>query len=410
MGEFDDLIEEFVTESREHIADIEEDLIKIETDMLENVDPDVINRVFRAAHSIKGSAKFLDLINIGDLAHKMEDVLNLIRSGKLAPTTEIASVLLRSADMLKSMFEDVESSNSMDISEHLRDLQAILDGEAGPSTRPGPSSKTTPRPGLGDFQTDPAFLLEKLRAGQVFMITLATSQLEGLENLGEVIETRESGSQSTALFATIMEPDMLPLALGVEASDVLQVTESMLAKPAPQPQLKKAAAKPAPVSDKEDQAMPTDAPEKETELNTSFITFSLAEELYAVPIQMIEEIIGRQEISLLPNVPAYIKGVINLRGDLVPIMDLRGKFGLEEIEEGPLTVYLIVRVDQRIIGMVVDSVSDVLVIDPSRLQKTPVFAAAISTDSIHGVYKDAQGQMVILVDLPSLIRPEDWAL
>lgn len=84
MGEFDDLIEEFVTESKEHIADIEDDLIKIESGR-EHVDPEVINRVFRAAHSIKGSSKFLDLINIGDLAHRMEDVLNLIRSGKLIP-------------------------------------------------------------------------------------------------------------------------------------------------------------------------------------------------------------------------------------------------------------------------------------------------------------------------------------
>ena len=103
MGEFDDLIEEFVTESREHIADIEDDLIKIESDM-ENIDPEVINRVFRAAHSIKGSAKFLDLINIGDLAHKMEDVLNLIRSGKLIPTSEIANPLLQAADMLKKSY------------------------------------------------------------------------------------------------------------------------------------------------------------------------------------------------------------------------------------------------------------------------------------------------------------------
>ena len=90
MGEFDELIEEFVTESREHIADIEEDLIKIEAEM-ENVDPEVINRVFRAAHSIKGSAKFLDLANIGELAHRLEDVLNLIRSGKIAPSSRVAN-------------------------------------------------------------------------------------------------------------------------------------------------------------------------------------------------------------------------------------------------------------------------------------------------------------------------------
>jgi len=73
LSEFNDLIQEFVTEASEHLADIEEDLIKIEADR-ENIEQEVINRVFRAAHSIKGSAKFLDLHNIGNLAHRMEDV------------------------------------------------------------------------------------------------------------------------------------------------------------------------------------------------------------------------------------------------------------------------------------------------------------------------------------------------
>ncbi|MRR14356.1 chemotaxis protein CheW, partial [archaeon] len=131
---------------------------------------------------------------------------------------------------------------------------------------------------------------------------------------------------------------------------------------------------------------------------------------YAVPIQAIEEIIGCQEISLLPNVPDFIKGVINLRGDLVPIMDLRLKFRLEAREYNPLTVFLIVRVEEKIMGLVVDNVADVLVIDPTRVQKTPVFSASISTDFIEGVYKDAQNQMVILVNVAALTKPEEWDL
>lgn len=151
-----------------------------------------------------------------------------------------------------------------------------------------------------------------------------------------------------------------------------------------------------------------EAEEKKEEENTSFITFSLENETYAVPIQAIEEIIGCQDISLLPNVPPFIKGVINLRGELVPVMDLRLKFRLEPREYNPLTVFLIVRVDEKVMGLVVDNVADVLVIDPSKVQKTPVFSAKISTDFIEGVYKDAQDQMVILVDVTALTKPEEW--
>ncbi|MFY9399278.1 MAG: chemotaxis protein CheW, partial [Desulfomonilia bacterium] len=89
-------------------------------------------------------------------------------------------------------------------------------------------------------------------------------------------------------------------------------------------------------------------------------------------------------------------------------IDLRLKFGLEPREYTPLTVFLIVRVEERIVGMVVDNVADVLVIDPLRVQKTPVFSAGIPTDFIEGVYKDGQDQMVILMDVPSLIKPEEW--
>ncbi|HHO77161.1 MAG TPA: hypothetical protein ENN05_12150 [Deltaproteobacteria bacterium] len=450
MGEFDELIEEFVTESREHIADIEDDLIKIESDM-ENIDSDVINRVFRAAHSIKGSAKFLDLINIGNLAHKMEDVLNLIRSGKLIPTSAIANPLLQSADMLKSMFEDVMASNDMDISEHVNQLQSILDGGASKAPPEAKKSKSGTSGALLDaFDLDREIIAKKLEHAQVYIVELKLKKTElnpfmdELNNLGELLGTCQTPSgNSRILFTSIMEPEMVPMALDIESSQVTQVHSDMLSTPKievpvkhsqdikPKRQEKspakqeqktpppiKASVEVEPQESEEIEALepsPTrkpfsrdEEPEKPEEEDNSFITFSLEEETYAVPIRTIEEIIGLQDISLLPNVPDFIKGVINLRGDLVPIMDLRLKLGLEEKEYNPLTVFLIVRVEERVMGMVVDNVADVLVIDPLRIQKTPSFSAHISTDFIEGVYKDTQEQMVILVNLPSLIKPDEW--
>jgi len=456
VGEFDDLIDEFVAESKEHIADIEDDLIKIESDM-ENVDPEVINRVFRAAHSIKGSSKFLDLNSIGDLAHRMEDVLNLIRSGKLIPSRDVAGPLLLAADMLKNMLDDVTTSNDMDISEPLAELQKILDGEAVGAKKParvavsGSSGDT-----LALFNIGSDVLKAKLSSAQVYVLTIDPADNDAdhikseLKNLGDVLAQKSTpDGKLVTLFSTIMEADMIPLALGVGKESFIQVHESMLkekARPVSQPPQKPAAAKPAPKEpprtvkpavrpkprpdededdeDREYRRVSYDEPDAkqmiaslkeevraaQKEEHTSFITFTLDSEVYAVPIQTIEEIIGLQEISLLPNVPDFIKGVINLRGEIVPIMDLRLKFGLLPKEYTQFTVFLIVRVDERLMGMVVDNVADVLVIEPSRVQKKPAFSAKISTEFIHGVYKDAQEDLVILVDIPALIKPEEWDL
>jgi purine-binding chemotaxis protein CheW len=411
--------------------------------------------VFRAAHSIKGSSKFLDLNNIGDLAHKMEDVLNLIRSGKLVPTSDVAGPLLMAADMLKNMLEDVTSSNDMDISEHLISLQNILITDAAAQKKPQ-------KPGKASHSDDPLSIFDinmdiiktKLASFQVFILTIDTAEGDidhiksELKNLGEVIAQKTtSDGKLVILFATIMESDMVQLALGLDKDSFTQVMEGMLkpkARQTPQPKSEaqeKPAPKPVPKTpkpastksivveetkdDKREystvsydepvakqmiESLKKDVQAAKEEENTSFITFTLDSELYAVPIQTIEEIIGLQEMSLLPNVPNFIKGVINLRGEIVPIMDLRLKFGLEDKEYTPFTVFLIVRVDERLMGMVVDNVADVLVIEPTKVQKKPAFSAKISTDFINGVYKDTQEDLVILVDVPSLIKPEEWDL
>ena len=452
MGEFDDLLEEFVTESKEHIADIENDLIKIESNMA-NIDPEVINKVFRAAHSIKGSAKFLDLTNIGDIAHRMEDVLNLIRSGKLVPTSDVAGPLLNAADMLKTMLEDTTSSNDMDISQHLSELQKILDGITAPKGKPQKQANGQEKSDiLAPFDIDPDihnYLQKKLRSSQVYILTLHPDQtdlghiISELSNLGEVLaETTMSDGNIEVLFATIMEKEMLPLALGISKDLITQINASMLKPLSPKtpplkiqippkqaikgkPKVEHTTRAKAPVEHEEDddhrevssdeleqRKTPVSVKQEEQEEkkneNSSFITFMLDSEIYAVPIQTIEEIIGQQEMSLLPNVAGFIKGVINLRGDIVPIMDLRLKFGLTPKEYTPFTVFLIVRVYDRLMGMVVDNVADVLMIEPSNVQKRPAFSTKISTDFIDGVYKDTQDEMVVLVNVPSLIKPEEW--
>ena len=125
--EDDEILQGFIEESLEHLADIENDLLAIE-EAGENIDEDLVNKVFRAAHSIKGGAGFMGLTTIQELSHAAENILGMIRSKKLIPNPEIINVLLLAADQLQSMIEDVHGSNDVDISANLEPLNAIAEG------------------------------------------------------------------------------------------------------------------------------------------------------------------------------------------------------------------------------------------------------------------------------------------
>ncbi len=144
--EDDEILQGFIEESLEHLADIETDLLAIE-DAGEDIDEDLVNKVFRAAHSIKGGAGFMGLTGIQELSHAMENILGKIRSKKLIPTPEIINVLLLGSDQLQSMIEDIHSSNDVDISSHLVPLNAIDQGEVPPAApEPEPVPVETPDP------------------------------------------------------------------------------------------------------------------------------------------------------------------------------------------------------------------------------------------------------------------------
>lgn len=129
--EDDEILQGFIEESLEHLADIENDLLNIEEGGAD-IDVELVNKVFRAAHSIKGGAGFMGLTVIQDLAHATENVLGLIRSEKLTPTPAIVNVLLLATDELQHLIENIADSNEVDISQHVTPLDAIYEGGEAP--------------------------------------------------------------------------------------------------------------------------------------------------------------------------------------------------------------------------------------------------------------------------------------
>ncbi|MCA9241554.1 MAG: Hpt domain-containing protein, partial [Planctomycetales bacterium] len=141
--EDNELLNDFVIESKEHLADVENQFLAIE-EKGASVDVNLVNEVFRAIHSIKGAAGFLGLTTVNDLAHSLENLLNMMRNKELTPTSAIVDVMLKAADTLSSMIDDVHNSASYDISHHVSALEKIASGETpDESENPAPEAPTT---------------------------------------------------------------------------------------------------------------------------------------------------------------------------------------------------------------------------------------------------------------------------
>ncbi len=144
-----------------------------------------------------------------------------------------------------------------------------------------------------------------------------------------------------------------------------------------------------------------------------YLTFSLAGEEYGIGILKVKEIIGMMPITTIPRTPSYVKGVINLRGKVIPVVDLRLKFGMEEIGYTERTCIIVVEIRGQkssvLVGTVVDSVSEVLSIKGADIEETPAFGARLDTDYILGMAK-MNGGVKILLDIDKVLGTEDAAL
>jgi purine-binding chemotaxis protein CheW len=140
-----------------------------------------------------------------------------------------------------------------------------------------------------------------------------------------------------------------------------------------------------------------------------FLTFRLGAEEYGIDILKVQEIRGYDAVTSIANAPAFIKGVINLRGIIVPIIDMRIKFNLGKAEYNEFTVVIVLNIAGRVIGMVVDSVSDVLALTPEQVRPAPEFGAAMDTEYLIGLSSLDQ-RMLILVDIERLMTSSDIAL
>ena len=141
-----------------------------------------------------------------------------------------------------------------------------------------------------------------------------------------------------------------------------------------------------------------------------YLTFTLAEEEYGIGILKIKEIIGMMPITSVPQTPEFVKGVINLRGKVIPVIDLRLRFGMGEIDYTERTCIIVVEIDGQagtvLIGIVVDSVSEVLNVKGDDIADTPTFGTKLNTEYILGMAK-MEGGVKILLDIDQVLSSKE---
>lgn len=140
-----------------------------------------------------------------------------------------------------------------------------------------------------------------------------------------------------------------------------------------------------------------------------FLTFVLGDEHYALDIMSVKEIRGYEAVTKIANAPAFIKGVMNLRGDIVPIVDLRIKFSVGEASYNEFTIVIMLNVAERIVGIVVDGVSDVIRLTDDQIRPPPQFGVAFDSRYLLGLVP-IDDHMVILVNIERLISSDELGL
>ncbi len=140
-----------------------------------------------------------------------------------------------------------------------------------------------------------------------------------------------------------------------------------------------------------------------------FLSFRLGAEEYGIDILRVQEIRSYEEPTRIANAPAFIKGVVNLRGVIVPVLDMRIKLGCEKVEYNDFTVVIVLNVHDRVVGLVVDSVCDVTKLSPEQIKPAPQITTTLDAGFITGIASVGE-RMLILTDIDALIGSTEMAL
>ncbi|HID29244.1 MAG TPA: hybrid sensor histidine kinase/response regulator, partial [Desulfobacterales bacterium] len=347
----------FVEESKEHMDGIETDLLTIEENGAD-IDSELVNKVFRAVHSIKGGAGFLGLDNVKEVAHAGENLLNLVRNGELIPTPKMITVLLEGFDLLNSMLNSPATSNEVDISEQISALKNALD----PSRSKEEKTSATKEISLGTLETPNLFTLDSLdvalnlKGGNNLYILIydliediekknrtPMEVVNELQQTGDIVDSKvnteavgkleddpnERRVPFYVLFATIMEGDILSSFVGLDDSSIHPISSESLTLPQPREQLPvQEETPPASIETASEPAAPTSAPPAKPAVK------DIAKKKKPASVKpMVKDSSLRVNVKILDNLMTLAGELVLTRNQLVQAVSSRNQQGIDTVSQ-----------------------------------------------------------------------------
>ncbi|MDQ1354101.1 MAG: purine-binding chemotaxis protein CheW [Acidobacteriota bacterium] len=429
MKELSDLIPEFVEESLEHLGNIDDDINIMQQGSLDN---DLIDRVSRVVHSIKGGASFLGLRNMEQLSRKTENILNLVRNSDLEFSPQISTCIFKAVATLKEMLASTSAGTGedLDISANLKELGACLHGK--------PIS-TTPRQVKlenedGVIKLD-EYIYEALKRQGKKLFHIQFELMEGqnqnysstleffreVEKTGEIIERKVdmelvlnnegfsgAGIPLSLIYATTLDKDIVAYIFGIDENQVVELKDLTTFEDRLR-DLEEIQTVERRQFDEEPGIEPWAGEEVgdievEEWKEKDYVTFLVGDEEYAVDITQVLEIIPLPEITRIPGAEKFTKGVIDYRGEIIPVYDFRLRLNLVEREYDPETVILILIIGRKKAGVIVDRASEVFHLTQEQITRTP-HMLQIPSEYVMGIgQKD--GRSVVLLKTLTIFNIE----
>lgn len=427
MKELSDLIPEYVEESLEHLGNIEDDIILMQQG---SVDNDLIDRISRVVHSIKGGASFLGLKNMEQLSRKTENILNLVRNSDLEFNPQTLTCVLNAVARLKEMLASAGAGDDLDISVNLKELGACLRGK--PLFETPRQVKLENEDGvikLDEYifdalkkQDKKLFYIQfELKEGQNRNYSSPLEFFREIEKTGEIIERKVdmelvlnnegftgAGIPLSLIYATTLEKDIVAYIFGIDESQVVELKdlaefeEKLRA-------IEEIQTIEHPPFDEEPEIESWDM-EAVDEIDVeegnekAYVTFLVGDEEYAIDITQVLEIIPLPEITRIPGAEEFTKGIINFRGDIIPVYDFRLRLKFAEREYDNETVILIIIIGRKKAGVIVDRASEVIRLTQEQITRAP-HMLQIPSEYVMGIGQK-EGRFVVLLKASTIFNIE----
>jgi len=334
--ELEEILGEFLAESHEGLEQMANDMLELEKDP---DDKEVLGRLFRTLHTIKGTCGFLDFPKLEALSHAGESLLNRMRDGEIRADEVITDALLALSDGIREFLEEIAASG---------------------------------KEGDGDFP----ILRERLLA-------LAEGRRELLPGAGVPIEGATPPASPEP--ASPPPPTSRPPASASEQAG----------NPAAAEKADDSAAAPDPASSQDDA-------DPEAPVQRSFCTFKLANYLFGVEVERVQEVLHRADITHVPLAPTHVAGVISLRGKIVTAIDTRTLLGLPATEDRATAMHLVVNTSQGTLSLIIDLVGEVIQPDPDSFEDLPSTTPRSLCRYVSGVSK-LDGELMLVMETGKLV-------